>query len=69
MTLKGGDTGITRFQLVSNFFKDNSSFIKELENNFDVDYLSFSDTIKEISYNDIENGLALMVQTPILPKY
>ncbi|MEK6559889.1 MAG: hypothetical protein AABZ43_07070, partial [Planctomycetota bacterium] len=59
MTLKGGDTGITRFQLVSNFFKDNSSFIKELENNFDVDYLSFSDTIKEISYNDIENGLAL----------
>ncbi|OHB47967.1 MAG: hypothetical protein A2099_04000, partial [Planctomycetes bacterium GWF2_39_10] len=34
-------------------------FIKELENNFDVDYLSFSDTIKEISYNDIENGLAL----------
>ena len=59
MTLKGGDTGIPRFQLVSNFFKDNSSFIKELENNFDVDYLSFSDTIKEISYNDIENGLAL----------
>lgn len=57
MTLKGGDTGITRFQLVSNFFKDNASFIEELQNNFDVDYLSFSDLIKEISYDDIEKGL------------
>ena len=59
MTLKGGDTGISRFQLVSDFFKDNASFIEELQNNFDVDFLSFSDTIKEISYDDIENGLAL----------
>ena len=59
MTLKGGDTGITRFQLVSDFFKDNASFIEWLENNFDVDYLSFSDTIKEISHNDIEKGIAL----------
>lgn len=59
MTLKGGDTGITRFQLVNKFFKDNAPFIEELQNNFDVDYLSFSDIIKEISYNDIERGLGL----------
>ncbi len=59
MTLKGGDTGITRFQLVNKFFKDNASFIAELHDTFDVDYLSFSDTIKEISYNDIEGGLGL----------
>ena len=59
MTLKGGDTGITRFQLVNNFFKDNASFVEDLQNNFDVDYVSFSDTIREISYNDIEKGLVL----------
>ncbi|MFN3532643.1 MAG: glutamine amidotransferase [Candidatus Brocadia sp.] len=59
MTLKGGDSGITRFQLVKKFFRDNASFIDELQNNFDVDYLSFSDTIKEISYNDVERGLVL----------
>lgn len=59
MTLKGGDAGITRFQLVNKFFRDNASFIDELQNNFDVDYLSFSDTIKEISYNDVERGLSL----------
>ncbi|HHT9114291.1 MAG: hypothetical protein HZA47_06295 [Planctomycetes bacterium] len=59
MTLKGGDTGISRFQLVADFFKDNASFIEELQNNFDVDFLSFSDTIKEISSDDIENGLVL----------
>lgn len=59
MTLKGGDTGITRFQLVNNFFKDNASFIEDLQNNFDVDYLSFSDIIKEISHNDIESDLVL----------
>ena len=59
MTLKGGDTGISRFQLVADFFKDNASFIEELQNNFDVDFLSFSDTIKEISHDDIENGLVL----------
>ncbi len=59
MTLKGGDTGVARSQLVNNFFKDNASFIEELQNNFDVDYLSFSDAVKEISYNDIERGLPL----------
>ena len=59
MTLKGGDTGISRFQLVADFFKDNASFIEELQNNFDVDFLSFSDTIKEISSDDIKHGLAL----------
>ncbi|MDO8141310.1 MAG: glutamine amidotransferase [Candidatus Brocadiales bacterium] len=59
MTLKGGDTGISRSQLVADFFKDNASFIEELQNNFDVDFLSFSDVIKEISYNDIESGLTL----------
>lgn len=59
MTLKGGDTGITRFQLVNKFFKDNAPFVEELQNNFDVDYLSFSDSMKEISYNDIERGLGL----------
>ncbi|MBU6392002.1 MAG: hypothetical protein KGQ83_07165, partial [Planctomycetes bacterium] len=59
MTLKGGDTGITRFQLVNNFFEDNASFLEKLQNNFDVDYLSFSDTIKEISYHDVKNGLPL----------
>ena len=59
MTLKGGDTGISRFQLVADFFKDNASFIEELQNNFDVDFLSFSDTIKEISSDDIKNGLVL----------
>jgi len=59
MTLKGGDTGIPRFQLVAGFFKDNASFIEELQNNFDVDFLSFSDTIKEISSDDIKNGLVL----------
>jgi len=57
MTLKGGDTRITRFQLVKNFFHDNASFVKELENNFDVDYVSFSDTIKEITHDDIEKGI------------
>ncbi|TVM03525.1 MAG: hypothetical protein CV087_04715 [Candidatus Brocadia sp. WS118] len=59
MTLKGGDTGITRFQLVNNFFHDNASFIEELENNFDVDYLSFSDALKEVSHDDVEKGFAL----------
>ncbi|MEP9411150.1 MAG: hypothetical protein HRF42_07045 [Candidatus Brocadia sp.] len=59
MTLKGGDTGITRFQLVNKFFKDNAHFVNELQNTFDVDYISFSDTIKEISYSDIERGLDL----------
>ncbi len=59
MALKGGDTGISRFQLVNNFFKDNASFIEELHNNFDVDYISFSDIIREISYGDIERGLSL----------
>ena len=59
MTLKGGDTGITRFQLVNNFFHDNASFIEKLENNFDVDYVSFSDVIKEISYDDFKKGLVL----------
>ncbi len=59
MTLKGGDTGISRFQLISDFFKDNASFVEELQNNFDVDFLSFSDTIKEISSDDIVKGLAL----------
>ena len=59
MTLKGGDTGIFRFQLVADFFKDNASFVEELQNNFDVDFLSFSDTIKEISSDDIKNGLVL----------
>lgn len=59
MTLKGGDTGIPRFQLVNNFFKDNASFVEELHNNFDVDYVSFSDTVREISYDDIERGLTL----------
>ncbi|WKZ18996.1 MAG: glutamine amidotransferase [Candidatus Jettenia sp. CY-1] len=59
MTLKGGDTGITRFQLVENFFKDNASFLRELHDNFDVDYLTFSDSIKEISSYDIEKGIAL----------
>lgn len=58
MTLKGGDTGISRFQLVNNFFKDNASFIEKLHHDFDVDYVSFSDIIKEISYDDIR-GLAL----------
>lgn len=57
MTLKGGDTGISRYQLVTDFFKYNASFIGELQNNFDVDFLCFSDIIKEISYNDIEGGL------------
>ncbi len=59
MTLKAGDTGVSRFQLVRDFFKDNASFLEELHNNFDVDYVSFSDTIKEISYGDIEGGLIL----------
>ena len=44
---------------MNKFFKDNAPFIEELQNNFDVDYLSFSDIIKEISYNDIERGLGL----------
>src|SRR3972149_4457994 len=57
MTLKGGDTGISRSMLVTDFFKYNASFIGELQNNFDVDFLCFSDIIKEISYNDIESGL------------
>lgn len=60
MTLKGGDTGITRFQLVKKVFShDNASFIEELENTFDVDYLSFSDAIREISLNGLKNDLAL----------
>lgn len=59
MTLKGGDTGITRFQLIKNFFHDNTSFIEELENTFDVDYLSFSDAIQEISYDDLKKDIAL----------
>jgi uncharacterized membrane protein len=59
MTLKGGDTGITRSKLVYNFFKDNMSFMDQLHKNFDVDYLTFSDIIKEISYNDVERGFAL----------
>lgn len=59
MTLKGGDTGISRFQLVADFFKDNASFLEELQNNFDVDFLSFSDAIKEISSDDVEKGLVL----------
>jgi uncharacterized membrane protein len=59
MTLKGGDTGISRFQLVADFFKDNALFVEELQNNFDVDFLSFSDSIKEISSDDIKNGLVL----------
>src|SRR3990172_12946359 len=57
MTLKGVDTGISRFQLVSVFFKDNAYFLEELQNNFDVDFLSFSDIIKEIYSDDIKNGL------------
>ncbi|MFO0794995.1 MAG: glutamine amidotransferase [Candidatus Brocadiaceae bacterium] len=57
MTLKGGDTGISRHQLVKNFFKDNASFIEGLNDDFDVDYLSFSDVIKEISYDDIGGSL------------
>jgi hypothetical protein len=32
---------------VNNFFTDNVSFTEELQNNFDVDYLSFSDIIKD----------------------
>ncbi|MBV6519577.1 MAG: hypothetical protein DCC43_08960 [Candidatus Brocadia sp.] len=59
MTLKGGDTGVTRFQLVKNFFHDNASFFEELENTFDVDYLAFSDAINEISYDDMKKDLAL----------
>ncbi len=59
MTLKGGDTGITRFQLVNNFFKDNAAFIEDLQNDLDVDFLSFSDVIKEVSRSDIERGLEL----------
>ena len=51
--------GHFQFQLVADFFKDNASFIEELQNNFDVDFLSFSDTIKEISSDDIKHGLAL----------
>lgn len=59
MTLKGGDTGIARSKLIDNFFKENTSFIEKLENNFDVDYLTFSDVIKEISHDDIRGGLTL----------
>jgi len=59
MTLKGGDTGVSRFRLVSDFFKDNASFVEGLQNNFDVDFLSFSDVVKEIAATDIEKGLAL----------
>ncbi|MGQ3686281.1 MAG: glutamine amidotransferase [Candidatus Loosdrechtia sp.] len=56
MTLKGGDTGIARYRLVNDFFKDNASFINQLHKNFDVDYLTFSDILKEISYHDVERG-------------
>jgi hypothetical protein len=59
MSLKGGDTGITRFQLVNDFFENNKTFVKQLQDDFDVDYLTFSDTIKEISYNNIEKGVEL----------
>lgn len=57
MTLHGGDTDVSRLQLVKDFFKDNAAFVTELHNNFDIDYLSFSDSVKEISHHDIENGL------------
>lgn len=58
MGLKGGDTGITRFQLVRDFFRDNTSFIEGLQNNFDVDFLTFSDVIKEVSCDDVEKGIS-----------
>ena len=59
MSLKGGDTGVSRSQLASHFFRDNPSFFEKLQNDFDVDYLSFSDTVREISYHDVEKGLSL----------
>ena len=57
MTLKGGDTGIARSQLVDNFFKENASFIEKLQDEFDVDYVTFSDTVKEISSTDVGKGV------------
>ncbi|MCF6157161.1 MAG: hypothetical protein E3K32_01010 [wastewater metagenome] len=59
MTLKGGDTGVTRFKLVQDFFRDNEAFVEKLQTNFDVDYLAFSDIIKEVSYNDMKGGFTL----------
>ncbi|MEK7804503.1 MAG: hypothetical protein AAB264_02215, partial [Planctomycetota bacterium] len=57
MTLKGGDTGIARSQLVDTFFKENASFIRKLQDDFDVDFVTFSDAIKEISAADVGKGI------------
>jgi len=57
MTLKGGDTGIARSQLVDTFFKENASFIKKLQDDFDVDFVTFSDAVKEISSTEVGKGL------------
>ncbi|MCF6150228.1 MAG: hypothetical protein E3K37_16430 [Candidatus Kuenenia sp.] len=57
MSLKGGETNITRSGLVKDFFMDNEAFFKELQNSFDVDFLTFSDIPAETSYKDIEAGI------------
>ncbi|HLG28969.1 MAG TPA: hypothetical protein VI387_02055, partial [Candidatus Brocadiales bacterium] len=45
MTLKDKETDIMRFQMARQFLKDNQSFIDQLERSFDVDYLTFSETV------------------------
>src|SRR4030067_3675802 len=57
MTLKGGDTGMARSQLVDTFFKENASFNKKLQDDFDVDFVTFSDAVKEISAADVRKGI------------
>jgi len=57
MSLEGGSENISRFQLIKNFFKDNSGFFKELQKTFDVDFFRFSDLPHEISYEDIPGGI------------
>lgn len=49
MTLKNSDSNTQRIEVVKQFIKENQGYIKQLEDYFDVDFLSFSDTTKEIS--------------------
>jgi uncharacterized membrane protein len=59
MSLKGGESGISRYQLVKDFFRTHASFIERLQNDFDVDFLLFSDAVRETSYEAIERGFPL----------
>ncbi len=57
MSIKNSHSGLQRGEEVATFIKKNRNFVDGLEVDFDVEYLLFSDEVKDVLREDIEGAL------------